>query len=148
MVTNNFTESWNNFVGDARYLPICDMVDAIRIKLMIKLQERRDASSKWTTTIVPPAMLDLMKTIEKAHNCRVRHAGEFEYEVDVDKERYKPSFHKPPTIKLKTPQSSLTFPSTFPFLSLENPKPTSPSHKKVCKEISICPRAIPFGVCL
>ncbi|KAJ8621739.1 hypothetical protein MRB53_030268 [Persea americana] len=34
-------------------------------------------------------MLDLMKTIEKAHNCRVRHAGEFEYEVDVDKERYK-----------------------------------------------------------
>ncbi|XXG70659.1 hypothetical protein AAC387_Pa07g0092 [Persea americana] len=55
----------------------------------VKLQERRDASSKWTTTIVPLARLDLMKTVEKACNCRVRHAGKFEYKVDVDKERYK-----------------------------------------------------------
>lgn len=70
------------------------MVDAIRIELMIKLQERRDVSYKWTTTIVPRAMLDLLKTVEKARDCRVGHAGEFEYEVDVDKERYKVLLNK------------------------------------------------------
>lgn len=40
MITTNFTVSWDDFVRDVWYLPICDMVDVIRIKLMVKFQKR------------------------------------------------------------------------------------------------------------
>ncbi|KAJ8639402.1 hypothetical protein MRB53_016096 [Persea americana] len=60
-LTNNFSESWNNFIVSARAQPICDPVGVIRRKLMVKFHDRRKESNAWENVIVK--QVDEMKRL-------------------------------------------------------------------------------------
>ncbi|KAK1268757.1 hypothetical protein QJS04_geneDACA013777 [Acorus gramineus] len=47
-LTNNMSESFNAFVGDARFKPIIYCIDAIRQKLMKIMHNRRIKAQQWT----------------------------------------------------------------------------------------------------
>ncbi|KAL6993914.1 hypothetical protein U1Q18_052564 [Sarracenia purpurea var. burkii] len=80
-VTNNITESFNNWVGDLRQKPIVTFVDCIRRKLMKMLQNRYEKGSTWSTIVTPNTMKKLEKIKEKARHCDILFAGGDEFEV-------------------------------------------------------------------
>ncbi|KAK1323928.1 hypothetical protein QJS10_CPA02g00924 [Acorus calamus] len=52
-LTNNISESFNAFIGDARAKPIIYCIDAIRLKNMVNMNKRRLLAEKWTGVLVP-----------------------------------------------------------------------------------------------
>ncbi|KAH0711747.1 hypothetical protein KY289_007706 [Solanum tuberosum] len=56
MVDNNFTESFNSWVLEARGKSILKMLEDIRIKIMNRLREKEADASKWTTDYSPKCM--------------------------------------------------------------------------------------------
>ncbi|KAG5601267.1 hypothetical protein H5410_032637, partial [Solanum commersonii] len=56
MVDNNFTESFNSWILEARGKPILEMLEDIRIKIMNRLREKEEDASKWTTNYSPKCM--------------------------------------------------------------------------------------------
>ncbi|KAL7224730.1 hypothetical protein ACSBR1_026083 [Camellia fascicularis] len=46
---SNAAESFNNWIQEARHLPITQLVDAIRGRIMEQMSKRRVKSSKWAT---------------------------------------------------------------------------------------------------
>ena len=82
-ITNFFSESWNNFIVSARAQPICDLVDVIRRKLMVKFHDRCKESNAWENVIVKK--VDEMKEIElKSRGCTLLFSGNDEYEVNTN----------------------------------------------------------------
>ncbi|KAK1313876.1 hypothetical protein QJS10_CPA06g01008 [Acorus calamus] len=54
-LTNNLTESFNAFLGEARSKPIIFCVDAIRVKIMSMVNHRRMAAERWRGVLVTEA---------------------------------------------------------------------------------------------
>ncbi|KAF8389226.1 hypothetical protein HHK36_025919 [Tetracentron sinense] len=80
-VTNNMTESFNQWVGDLRGKPILTLVDSIRVKLMSSIHRRYEKACAWESLVTPKIRrkLDAIK-----HDSRmgvVVFAGNEEYEV-------------------------------------------------------------------
>lgn len=46
-VDNNMCESFNNLIISARFLPIIIMVEVIRYKVMVRIQEQRTKAQRW-----------------------------------------------------------------------------------------------------
>ncbi|XP_023770327.2 uncharacterized protein LOC111918938 [Lactuca sativa] len=63
-ITNNISESFNSWVGDIRYKPVLDLLDAIREKLMERFDKKRNKVKKWKGPLVPKAK-KYLKTITK-----------------------------------------------------------------------------------
>ncbi|KAK3221869.1 hypothetical protein Dsin_008894 [Dipteronia sinensis] len=80
-VTNNITESFNNWVNPFRGMPVLSLLEQIRRKQMRRIKKRHDQCLQWATTL-PPAIHKRLEDIKK----EARHiipiwAGEDEYEV-------------------------------------------------------------------
>jgi len=45
-VDNNLCESFNKWIVEAKYFPIITMLEAIRRKVMVRIQEQRDKSDR------------------------------------------------------------------------------------------------------
>lgn len=54
-IVNNLSENFNAWILEARYLPAMDLVDIIRIKIMVKMHQRNKLASKWKGVLVPLA---------------------------------------------------------------------------------------------
>ncbi|XP_028069265.1 uncharacterized protein LOC114271824 [Camellia sinensis] len=52
-MTSNAAESFNNWIKEARNLPITKLVDTIRNQIMCQMSERRDIANKWNGIICP-----------------------------------------------------------------------------------------------
>jgi hypothetical protein len=52
-VDNNMCESFNNSIMEARFYPVISMCEHIRKKLMVRIQENRTRSAKWTRMVCP-----------------------------------------------------------------------------------------------
>nr|XP_043623589.1 uncharacterized protein LOC122595313 [Erigeron canadensis] len=63
-ITNNISESFNSWVGDLRYRPVLDLLDAIREKLMKRFDKKRRNVKKWKGSLVPMAK-NYVRTITK-----------------------------------------------------------------------------------
>nr|KAJ0207509.1 hypothetical protein LSAT_V11C500261200 [Lactuca sativa]KAJ0207802.1 hypothetical protein LSAT_V11C500261320 [Lactuca sativa] len=63
-ITNNISETFNSWVGDIRYKPVLDLLDAIREKLMERFDKKRSKVKKWKGPLVPKAK-NYLKTITK-----------------------------------------------------------------------------------
>ncbi|XP_028106191.1 uncharacterized protein LOC114305321 [Camellia sinensis] len=50
-MSSNVAESYNNWIGGARELPITCMVDMIRVQIMNQLSNRRAESKRWPTKL-------------------------------------------------------------------------------------------------
>ncbi|XP_060189316.1 uncharacterized protein LOC132618265 [Lycium barbarum] len=73
MVDNNFTESFNSWVLQARSMPIIKMLEEIRIKVMNLLVKNEDEIKKWRDDFSPQA---------------VEFNGEFGYEISEGDDRH------------------------------------------------------------
>jgi hypothetical protein len=80
-VDNNICESFNKWIIKARFFPIITMLETIRRKVMVRIQEQRTKSEKWTTIICPNINKKLNVYISQSAYCHAICNGEDKYEV-------------------------------------------------------------------
>jgi hypothetical protein len=80
-VDNNICESFNTWIVEARFFPIITMLETIRRKVMVRIQEQRTKSGKWTTVICPNINKKLHVYISQSANYHSICNGEDKYEV-------------------------------------------------------------------
>ncbi|KAE9444688.1 hypothetical protein C3L33_23414, partial [Rhododendron williamsianum] len=52
-LSSNLAECFNRWIKDERCLPVTQLVDAIRMKLMEQMSRRKEESLRWKTTVCP-----------------------------------------------------------------------------------------------
>ena len=52
-MTSNLAECFNAWIEKERHLPVTQLIDSIRVKLMEQMSFRKETSSKWTQIICP-----------------------------------------------------------------------------------------------
>lgn len=89
-VDNNMCESFNKWIVQARYLPIISMLEAIRCKVMVRIQENRDKAAKWNTLICPNIYKRLKSYITESAFCHPIYNGDdsFSFEVKTQTSRF------------------------------------------------------------
>jgi hypothetical protein len=80
-VDNNICESFNKWIIDARFYPIISMLEAIRCKVMARIQQQRAACERWTGVICPNISRKLKYYITLSSNCHAIANGKDSYEV-------------------------------------------------------------------
>ncbi|XP_044390233.1 uncharacterized protein [Triticum aestivum] len=87
-VDNNMCESFNNWILEARYLPCISMLEWIRQKNMVRIQENRTKAEKWEGTICPNVFKKLKQNIKRSGTCDVLWNGKEGFEV-LEHEKFK-----------------------------------------------------------
>ncbi|XP_023750123.2 uncharacterized protein LOC111898448 [Lactuca sativa] len=82
-MTSNFGEIFYNWASDANELPITQMVDTIRSKIMELIYNRRATSNHWLTRLTPVSSERLEKESIKVCALQVFNSGE-QFEVRGD----------------------------------------------------------------
>ncbi|XP_027171683.1 uncharacterized protein LOC113771283 [Coffea eugenioides] len=80
-VTNNFTESFNNWVGDFRGKPILTLVDGLRRKFMKKLHKRYQKGCTLTANITPRIAEKLTQISQASRKREIHMASEDTFEI-------------------------------------------------------------------
>ncbi|XP_070030188.1 uncharacterized protein LOC107801802 [Nicotiana tabacum] len=88
MVDNNFTESFNAWILEARYMPIIKMLEEIIIKVMNLLAINEDKIRKWNGDYNPSALMLYNDYRAIAHYCKVEFNGDFGYEITQGDDRH------------------------------------------------------------
>ncbi|WVZ64352.1 LOW QUALITY PROTEIN: hypothetical protein U9M48_013885 [Paspalum notatum var. saurae] len=86
-VDNNLCETFNNSIMESRFLPVISMNEAIRRKIMVRIQENRAKAEKWTGTICSNIFRKLKINIERSRNCYVLWNGKDGFEVTEKKDK-------------------------------------------------------------
>lgn len=81
---SNFGELFYSWVSDAHELPITQMVDVIRGKIMELIYTRRTDSNQWLTRLTPSMEEKLEKETHKAHAFQVLMSAGSTFEVRGD----------------------------------------------------------------
>ncbi|KAM3010936.1 hypothetical protein FF2_029699 [Malus domestica] len=81
---SNVAESFIALISDKCLLPIYQLVDGIRIKLMEMNVERRLEANRWTTFLCPEMEVEMIASIEVKRHWLVRQSSEFVFEVQTD----------------------------------------------------------------
>ncbi|KAL6293320.1 hypothetical protein ACE6H2_001462 [Prunus campanulata] len=66
-MANSLAESFNNWVGVFRDLPVLPMIEGIRQKLMVLNSQRRIEADKWTTILCPEMETRLWENAEAGY---------------------------------------------------------------------------------
>ncbi|KAF8389927.1 hypothetical protein HHK36_024446 [Tetracentron sinense] len=80
-ITNNMSESFNNFISSERYLPLLELVNGIRVKLIKTMTSRCNQASTWVGVMVPKVEKYLVKLKKEARACSKLVIGNDEYKV-------------------------------------------------------------------
>ncbi|KAG5544768.1 hypothetical protein RHGRI_017271 [Rhododendron griersonianum] len=80
-MTSNAAESFNNQILKFRHLPICDLVDKVRVLLMEQMCERKQLSSKWNSSVCPVMDKKLIARFDKGRTWHVAAASDDIFEV-------------------------------------------------------------------
>nr|DAD32957.1 TPA_asm: hypothetical protein HUJ06_011808 [Nelumbo nucifera] len=83
-MTSNFGEMFYSWVSEANDLPITQMVDVLRGKMMELIYTRRMESSQWLTRLTPLMEEKLQKETIKAHTLEVLFSPGSTFEVRGD----------------------------------------------------------------
>uniref|UniRef100_A0A8R7V023 SWIM-type domain-containing protein n=1 Tax=Triticum urartu TaxID=4572 RepID=A0A8R7V023_TRIUA len=87
-VDSNICESFNKWIVEPRCLPAISMFEAIRVKIMARIEYQRTESDKWTGTICPTVLRKLKKSINASAYCHAVWNGEDLYEVTHREHRF------------------------------------------------------------
>ena len=87
-VDNNMCESFNNWIVDIRAHPILSMLEGIRTKVYVRIQQNRAKSAKWNSRICPNIRKKLNMYINLAQYCTAIWNGKDGYEVKDKNRRY------------------------------------------------------------
>nr|XP_018629791.2 uncharacterized protein LOC108946915 [Nicotiana tomentosiformis] len=88
MVDNNFTESFNKWILEARTKPIIKMLEDIRLKVMNLLKNHEEECRNWKEEISPYAMELYHDYRVIALECKVVFNGDYGYEVVEGKDKH------------------------------------------------------------
>ncbi|XP_066374845.1 uncharacterized protein [Miscanthus floridulus] len=80
-VDNNICESFNKWIIEARFFPIITMLETIRRKVMVRIQEQRTKSQKWTMVICPNINKKFNVYISMSAHCHAICNGNDKFEV-------------------------------------------------------------------
>ncbi|KAK1283102.1 hypothetical protein QJS10_CPB21g01322 [Acorus calamus] len=80
-VTNNISESFNAWINKVRGLPILEMVDMIRHKMMERMDRRRSLGRKWRGKLVPKAFKYVQNLVLDIGGYIVRRSDDHRAEV-------------------------------------------------------------------
>ena len=80
-VTNNFTESFNAWIGEFRGKPILTLADGLRTKIMKKLAKRQQKGCTWTSTVTPNVIEKLRMITQKSKRWELMMASEHTFEA-------------------------------------------------------------------
>ena len=81
---SNAAESYNNWILEECHLPIMEMVDKIRIRLMNKFTKRREKTSKWKGDICPKMEVKLHKAFDEEKSWVVSASSSTVFKVHSD----------------------------------------------------------------
>ncbi|KAK1360373.1 hypothetical protein POM88_044847 [Heracleum sosnowskyi] len=82
---NNLSECFNSWIVEARYKPILDLLDDIRLQVMERLYKKRDWMKGVDSTLCPRIVKKMNYSIEGTRFCKSTWAGGDECEVrDID----------------------------------------------------------------
>ncbi|XVF73905.1 hypothetical protein PTKIN_Ptkin13bG0018300 [Pterospermum kingtungense] len=81
MLLNNLSESFNNFILEARDKPTLTMMETIRIKLMQILAMKSAKAEQQVSPLCPKIQKKLDKVILESSKCWAKHAGGTKYQV-------------------------------------------------------------------
>ncbi|KAH7839104.1 hypothetical protein Vadar_032991 [Vaccinium darrowii] len=80
-MSSSAIESFNNWVPEARRMPVMNLVDCLRSKIMVQMSKTREDSATWISEIGPVMDAKLKKRIEKGRAWRVQKSSTGVYEV-------------------------------------------------------------------
>ncbi|ERN11030.1 hypothetical protein AMTR_s00024p00070750 [Amborella trichopoda] len=83
-LTSKLLESFNNWIGESRHLPVVKFLESLRMKLMEHIQKRRELGSQWTSKIVPSADEKIKRRMAKADCFRIFRSNGTQFEVLSD----------------------------------------------------------------
>jgi hypothetical protein len=86
-VDNNMCESFNHSIMEARFYPVISMCEAIRKKIMVRIQENRTRADKWSGHICPNIFKKLKMNIQLSGKCIVLWNGQDGFEVQEREDR-------------------------------------------------------------
>lgn len=86
-LTYNLSESFNSWILDSMYLPVVDLVDKLRTKLMLKFNKRRKIGLKWKGKLVSYAYRYCQEISKNLGSYLVRQTNPEETEVENEYER-------------------------------------------------------------
>lgn len=87
-VDNNMCESFNNWIVDLRAHLIISMLEGIRTKVYVRIQQNRTKSTRWTSKICPNILKKMNKYIDLAQNCSGIWNGKNGFEIRQKDKRY------------------------------------------------------------
>ncbi|XP_016444100.2 uncharacterized protein LOC107769408 [Nicotiana tabacum] len=87
-VDNNFIESFNSWILEARGKPILKMLEDIRIKVMNRLREKEEEARTWGGEFSPNCLKLYAVYLKVANLCTVHFNGETGYEVSEGGDRH------------------------------------------------------------
>jgi len=80
-VDNNLCESFNKWIVEARFYPIITMLEIIRRKVMVRIQENITKIHRWNTVICPNILKKVNTYITSSRYCHAVCNGNEKYEV-------------------------------------------------------------------
>ncbi|WVZ50575.1 LOW QUALITY PROTEIN: hypothetical protein U9M48_001817 [Paspalum notatum var. saurae] len=80
-VDNNLCESFNKWIVEARFYPIITMLEMIRRKVMVRIQEMSSRAARWNTQVRPNILKKLNTYITQSGYCHAISSGEEKFEV-------------------------------------------------------------------
>ncbi|CAL2270220.1 unnamed protein product [Prunus armeniaca] len=83
ILLNNLCESFNFWIMSARYKPIISMMEEIRVKLMRRIQMRRDLMMRWERAICPRPLAKLETSKKQVGDCIAIMYGGPKFQVDT-----------------------------------------------------------------
>ncbi|KAH7853637.1 hypothetical protein Vadar_004959 [Vaccinium darrowii] len=81
---SNVAESFNSWIKDERYLPIRNLVDAIRVKIMDMIVERSKKASEWVGKFCPKIDQKLYNAYQESRTWVVSPSANGVFEVHSD----------------------------------------------------------------
>ncbi|KAK9280594.1 hypothetical protein L1049_014288 [Liquidambar formosana] len=78
---SNAAESFNAWIKEARFLPITNLVDMIRLQLMGQMCSRRLEAGSWNTVLCPKMDARLGDKVENGRTWRVSMSSDVVFEV-------------------------------------------------------------------
>lgn len=83
-MTNNMSESFNSMIEDFRRMPIIEMLESLRVKVMSMMYEKRNASAKWHTILCPEMETVLKNTLAEGYHWRIFRSTGILFEVKAN----------------------------------------------------------------
>jgi len=81
-VDNNMCETFNKWIVEARFFPIVTMLETIRRKVMVRIQQNRSKSQTWIGTVCPNILKKLNASITLSGVCHAISNGADRFEVN------------------------------------------------------------------